>query len=74
MSCAPPSSSLHCVPTHPSAVSAPRVPRRRCVRGWQAMRAASSGVYCGPLRLLAMEVYDDLNAQGTLCDLVTGAP
>ena len=37
------------------------------------MRAAASGVYCGPLRLLAMEVYDELNALGTRCDLITGA-
>eukprot|EP00887_Chlorella_sp_A99_P002877 scaffold6.g2877.t1 len=37
-----------------------------------AMRAAASGVYCGPLRLLAMEVYDTCNAGGTLCNLVTG--
>ena len=43
------------------------------LRNWQAMRAAASGVYCGPLRLLAMEVYDELNALGTRCDLITGA-
>jgi len=39
----------------------------------QAMCASGRGLYCGPLRLLAMEVYDELNAQGTLCDLITGA-
>ena len=38
----------------------------------QAMRAAPSGVYCGPLRLLAMEIYDELNAAGTYCNLITG--
>ena len=37
-----------------------------------AMRAAPSGLYCGPLRLLAMEVYDELNATGTHCNLTTG--
>jgi ATP-dependent RNA helicase SUPV3L1/SUV3 len=37
-----------------------------------AMRGASSGLYCGPLRLLAMEVYDSCNADGTFCNLVTG--
>jgi ATP-dependent RNA helicase SUPV3L1/SUV3 len=37
-----------------------------------AMRAAASGVYCGPLRLLAMEVYDTCNGEGTFCSLVTG--
>ena len=35
-----------------------------------AMRDAPSGVYAGPLRLLAMEIYDSLNASGTSCDLV----
>lgn len=37
-----------------------------------AMRAARSGLYCGPLRLLAMEIYDTCNAAGTHCNLVTG--
>lgn len=36
------------------------------------MSKAETGIYCGPLRLLAMEVYDSLNAQGTLCNLLTG--
>lgn len=38
----------------------------------EALSRAGSGVYCGPLRLLAMEVADDLNARGVRCDLVTG--
>lgn len=38
----------------------------------QAMVGAKEGVYCGPLRLLAMEVYDECNASGTFCSLVTG--
>ena len=29
----------------------------------QAMKAAKSGLYCGPLRLLAMEVYDSINQE-----------
>lgn len=33
---------------------------------------AKSGVYCGPLKLLATEVYHKCNAAGTQCDLVTG--
>ena len=37
------------------------------------MMAAKEGVYCGPLRLLAMEVYDECNASGTFCNLFTGA-
>lgn len=38
----------------------------------QALKAASTGVYCGPLRLLAVEVFDRLNAEGVACDLITG--
>eukprot|EP00898_Chlorokybus_atmophyticus_P005027 jgi/Chlat1/5525/Chrsp369S05340 len=38
----------------------------------QAWMSAKSGLYCGPLRLLAMEVWDKGNAQGTYCDLITG--
>lgn len=37
-----------------------------------ALTAAPSGVYAGPLRLLAMEVYDELNSRGLWCSLVTG--
>ena len=33
---------------------------------------AGSGWYLAPLRLLAYEIYDRLNAQGVLCNLVTG--
>ncbi|KAL1491745.1 hypothetical protein ABEB36_012295 [Hypothenemus hampei] len=33
---------------------------------------AKSGVYCGPLKLLASEVFNKCNARGTPCDLVTG--
>ena len=36
------------------------------------MQGAASGVYCGPLRLLAMEVYDTCNAAGVYCNLITG--
>ena len=30
------------------------------------------GMYCGPLRLLALEVYENLTRQGVYCDLTTG--
>jgi hypothetical protein len=30
------------------------------------------GIYCGPLRLLALEVYEKLNRQGVYCNLATG--
>lgn len=33
---------------------------------------AESGVYCGPLKLLAAEVFSKSNDKGTPCDLVTG--
>eukprot|EP00803_Ostreobium_quekettii_P007030 evm.model.scf_827.5 EVM.evm.TU.scf_827.5 scf_827:49902-60555(+) len=37
-----------------------------------AFKAAGSGIYCGPLRLLAMEVYDTCNQGGLHCNLLTG--
>lgn len=42
---------------------------------YQAMQRflnAKSGIYCGPLKLLATEVYFKSNKLGTPCDLVTG--
>ena len=36
------------------------------------LEAAESGVYAGPLRLLAHEVYTRLNAKGKRCLLITG--
>nr|XP_014092482.2 ATP-dependent RNA helicase SUV3 homolog, mitochondrial [Bactrocera oleae] len=33
---------------------------------------AKTGVYCGPLKLLATEVFNKANDRGTACDLVTG--
>jgi ATP-dependent RNA helicase SUPV3L1/SUV3 len=38
----------------------------------QRLEAAESGVYAGPLRLLAHEVYTRLNAKNKLCSLITG--
>ncbi|XP_041972832.1 ATP-dependent RNA helicase SUV3 homolog, mitochondrial [Aricia agestis] len=34
--------------------------------------SAKSGVYCGPLKLLATEIYHKSNSKGTPCDLITG--
>ncbi|XP_076172013.1 suv3 RNA helicase [Ptiloglossa arizonensis] len=34
--------------------------------------AAKSGVYCGPLKLLASEIFYKSNTLGTPCDLITG--
>ena len=36
------------------------------------LEVASSGIYAGPLRLLAHEVYSRLNALGKPCNLITG--
>ncbi|GFR98358.1 ATP-dependent RNA helicase SUV3 homolog, mitochondrial-like Protein [Elysia marginata] len=33
---------------------------------------SKSGIYCGPLKLLASEVFHKCNSAGTLCDLITG--
>ncbi|KAF2902033.1 hypothetical protein ILUMI_04132 [Ignelater luminosus] len=38
----------------------------------QRFLTAESGVYCGPLKLLATEVFNKSNQNGTPCDLVTG--
>lgn len=38
----------------------------------ERMKEAESGLYLAPLRLLALEVYDKLNAEGTPCSLKTG--
>ena len=38
----------------------------------ERMKEAYSGLYLAPLRLLALEVYDKLNAEGTPCSLKTG--
>jgi len=38
----------------------------------QRLASASSGVYCGPLRLLAHEVYERMNALGCPTSLITG--
>ncbi|KAE8672405.1 ATP-dependent RNA helicase SUV3L [Hibiscus syriacus] len=38
----------------------------------QRYMEAKKGIYCSPLRLLAMEVFDKVNAQGVYCSLLTG--
>jgi ATP-dependent RNA helicase SUPV3L1/SUV3 len=38
----------------------------------QADPAKGGGLYCGPLRLLALEVYESLNREGVYADLLTG--
>lgn len=38
----------------------------------QRFMEAKKGVYCSPLRLLAMEVFDKVNANGVYCSLHTG--
>ncbi|KAG0191615.1 hypothetical protein DFQ28_011454 [Apophysomyces sp. BC1034] len=36
------------------------------------LSGAESGIYCGPLRLLAHEIYERMNASGVGCNLLTG--
>lgn len=38
----------------------------------QRFMEASKGIYCSPLRLLAMEVFDKVNSLGVYCSLYTG--
>jgi ATP-dependent RNA helicase SUPV3L1/SUV3 len=38
----------------------------------QRYMEAKKGIYCSPLRLLAMEVFDKVNAHGVYCSLLTG--
>ena len=38
----------------------------------RVLRESRSGVYLGPLRLLALEMYDRLNEAGCRCNLLTG--
>lgn len=38
----------------------------------QHLMQSSSGVYLAPLRILALEVYEKLNAEGVKCNLLTG--
>lgn len=38
----------------------------------KAFQMSSSGIYCGPLKLLANEVYSKTNNAEVFCDLVTG--
>lgn len=38
----------------------------------ESFRAAKVAYYAGPLRLLAREIYERFNAEGTHCNLVTG--
>lgn len=38
----------------------------------KALERAETGIYAGPLRLLAHEVYSRLNAKGKACALITG--
>ncbi|CAL5185873.1 unnamed protein product [Lathyrus oleraceus] len=38
----------------------------------QRFMEAKKGIYCSPLRLLAMEVFDKVNAKGVYCSMLTG--
>lgn len=53
---------VHCGPTNSG----------KTYQALQALKNADNGVYLGPLRLLALEVYDELNSGGYPCTLLTG--
>lgn len=53
---------IHCGPTNSGKTYA----------ALQALKAAKTGCYLGPLRLLALEVFDTLNQAGVPCSLLTG--
>ena len=38
----------------------------------KALKESETGTYLGPLRLLALEMYETLNSEGHYCDLLTG--
>ena len=41
-------------------------------RSLERLKTAEKGVYLGPLRLLALEVYEQINAYGVPCTMLTG--
>jgi ATP-dependent RNA helicase SUPV3L1/SUV3 len=41
-------------------------------RALERLKTSQSGIYCGPLRLLALEVWKKFSDQGIRCNLVTG--
>jgi hypothetical protein len=38
----------------------------------QQLKQAATGMYCGPLRLLALEIHETLNNEGVFTNLITG--
>jgi ATP-dependent RNA helicase SUPV3L1/SUV3 len=46
--------------------------KRTLCQALERYNTAESGVYASPLRLLAMEVWDQCNQRGTYCSLITG--
>ncbi|CEP11137.1 hypothetical protein [Parasitella parasitica] len=41
-------------------------------RALKRLEGAESGIYCGPLRLLAHEIFEKMNQNGVACNLLTG--
>ncbi|CAO3622400.1 unnamed protein product [Mucor fragilis] len=41
-------------------------------RALKRLEQAESGIYCGPLRLLAHEIFEKMNEKGVACNLLTG--
>ena len=61
-----------CPPAHPCLLTARPTNSGKTHQALQDLRAAPTGLYCGPLRLLAWQVYDQLASGGLPCNLVTG--
>ena len=53
---------FHCGPTNSG----------KTYNAMESYYQAKSGVYCGPLKLLAVEIFNKANDKGIQCDLVTG--
>lgn len=53
---------IHCGPTNSG----------KTYQALQALKQAESGCYLGPLRLLALEMFDNINMDGAPCSLLTG--
>ncbi|CAA6665174.1 unnamed protein product [Spirodela intermedia] len=65
------------VPLRPRHEAAHRLPlrthqQRQDLQRVAEIHEAEKAVYCSPLRLLAMEVFDKVNATGVYCSLLTG--
>ena len=45
---------------------------RKTYNALEKLKTSKKGIYCGPLRLLATEIFEKLNKSGVKCSLKTG--